>query len=506
MPENCVTKRRQAICSACLVLAVGLVACAADPSAKRTRRVMSEEDEIALGKEAAEQVEQYLGFSGSDELNAYVSRIGQRLVRHSSRSHLHHEFHVVDMKEPNAFALPGGYIYVSRGLLALMNSEDELAAVLGHEIGHVAGRHSAKQQTKSRGWIPLQILAGIGGAATSIVSPGLGAAVASAGQLPASLALASYSRKQEKEADRLGQEYAAAEGWDPAALSSTMDALTREQQLAGGRDPNRMSFFDSHPTTPERAREGREFAETLEVAPANRIAVDRTRFVNRLDGLVVGAAARAGVFLDERFVHPDLGFALTFPKGWTSENGAAAVLAYPKNESAVVGLQVVAEGDDPAVVADEIARQVELQERSTKAINGMTAVTATAKIAQQGQQIALSLAWIAKEGLVYQVLGATTPNRWAEYRPTFEQTAATFRQPTAAELAEVRENRLRLVDAKKGETLGGVAKRSSSQWSPAQMSVANAIEASLKLSGGEAIKVSKRERYEPKPVNPTDGR
>ena len=167
---------------------------------------------------------------------------------------------------------------------------------------------------------------------------------------------------------------------------------------------------------------------------------------------------------------------------------------------------MVAEGDDPAVVADEIARQVELQERSTKAINGMTAVTATAKIAQQGQQIALSLAWIAKEGLVYQVLGATTPNRWAEYRPTFEQTAATFRQPTAAELAEVRENRLRLVDAKKGETLGGVAKRSSSQWSPAQMSVANAIEASLKLSGGEAIKVSKRERYEPKPVNPTDGR
>jgi predicted Zn-dependent protease len=215
---------------------------------------MSEEDEIKLGAEYAEQVEQYMGFSGGAELNAYVDRIGQRLVKHSSRSHLKHEFHVVDMKEPNAFALPGGYIYVSRGLLAIMNSEDELAAVLGHEIGHVAGRHSAKQQTKSRGWIPLQILAGIGGAAASVVSPGLGGAVASMGQLPASLVLASYSRKQEKEADRFGQQYAAAEGWDPAALSDTMDALTREQELAGGRDPSRMSFFDSHPTTPERAR------------------------------------------------------------------------------------------------------------------------------------------------------------------------------------------------------------------------------------------------------------
>ena len=135
---------------------------------------MSEEDEIKLGAEAAQQVEQYMGLSGSAELNAYVDRIGQRLVKHSSRSHLVHEFHVVDMKEPNAFALPGGHIYVSRGLLAIMNSEDELAAVLGHEIGHVAGHHSAKQQTKSRGWIPLQILAGIGGAAASVVSPGLG--------------------------------------------------------------------------------------------------------------------------------------------------------------------------------------------------------------------------------------------------------------------------------------------------------------------------------------------
>ena len=315
---------------------------------------MSEEDEITLGAEAAQQVEQYMGFSGSADLNAYVDRIGQRLAKHSSRSHLVHEFHVVDMKEPNAFALPGGHIYVSRGLLAIMNSEDELAAVLGHEIGHVEGRHSAKQQTKSRGWIPLQILAGIGGAAASVVSPGLGGAVASMCQLPASLVLASYSRNQEKEADRFGQQYAAAEGWDPAALSATMDALSREQQLAGGGDPNQMSFLDSHPTTPERAREGREFASTLTVAPANRIAIDRTAFVGRLDGLVVGDAARGGVFIDRLFVHPELDFALSFPKARTYENGASAVLAYPKDESAVLALQVVAEGSDPAAVADEI--------------------------------------------------------------------------------------------------------------------------------------------------------
>ena len=481
-----------------VAVVVGLVACAADPGARRTRRVMSEEDEIKLGKEAAEQVEQYMGFSGGAELNAYVNRIGQRLVKHSSRSHLAHEFHIVDMKEPNAFALPGGYIYVSRGLLAIMNTEDELAAVLGHEIGHVAGRHSAKQQTKSRGWIPLQILAGIGGAAASVVSPGLGSAVAGMGQLPASLVLASYSRKQEKEADRLGQQYAAAEGWDPAALSATMDALTREQELAGGRDPNRMSFFDSHPTTPERAREGREYAATLAVAPADRIAVDRTAFVLRLDGLVLGDAAHGGVFIDHRFVHPELDFSLSFPEGWVYENAPTVVLSYPKDESAVIGLQVAAEGNDPMAVANEVESQIPLLEKSgLKDINGLPAVTAVTRVVQRGQEIYLSLTWIAKDDLVYQVLGATTSAHWNDHRPTFEATAATFREPSKEELDALRENRLRLVTAGKGETVGSVAKRGGNTWSPEKTAAANAMTIREKLGGGESIKISKRERYLP---------
>ena len=488
--------RRRATTFVWVAMTIGLVACAADPGARRTRRVMSEEDEIKLGAEAAQQVEQYMGFSGSAELAAYVDRIGQRLVEHSSRSHLVHEFHVVDMKEPNAFALPGGHIYVSRGLLAIMNSEDELAAVLGHEIGHVAGRHSAKQQTKSRGWIPLQVLAGIGGAAASVVSPDLGSAVAGMGQLPASLALASYSRKQEKEADRLGQQYAAAEGWDPAALSAAMDALTRQQQLAGGRDPSQMSFFDTHPTTPERASEGREYAATLRVAPADRIAVDRAAFVQRLDGLVLGDAARGGVFIDRRFVHPELHFALSFPKGWTYENNPNAVLALPKDESAVLALQVVAEGNDPALVADEIEKQTTLLERSEpKEINGFPAVSGVARVVDRGQEIYISLTWVAKDNLVYQVLGATTASGWAQHRTRFESTAATFRAPSQDELQRVYEDRLRLVAAEPGETLTALNRRSQSQWSAEKTAAANAMKTNEKLSGGESIKVSHKEQY-----------
>ena len=476
---------------------IGLVACAANPGTRRTNRV-SEEEEIAQGREAAQQVEQYMGFSGGAELNDYVARIGQRLVKHSTRSHLAYEFHVVDMPEPNAFALPGGYIYVSRGLLALMNSEDELATVLGHEIAHVAARHSVQRQVKSRGWIPLQILAGIGGAAASVVSPALGSVVAGAGQLPAALVLASYSRKQEEEADRLGQQYAAAEGWDPAALSSTMDALTREQELAGGPDPNRMSFFDSHPTTPDRAREGREYASTLTVAPANRIAIDRAAFVQRLDGLVVGESVRAGLFLDHRFVHPELDFMLSFPKNWSHENGPTVVLAYPADESAVVGLQVAAKGNDPNVVADKIASQVTLLERSeVKDVNGLPAVSAVTRIVDRGQEIFIFLTWIAKDELIYQVVGATTADRWTTHRPTFEATAASFRPLTEDDLREVREERLRLVAARPGETLTQIARRSASGWPAEKIAVANAMTTRQKLSGGESIKISKRERYQP---------
>jgi predicted Zn-dependent protease len=415
---------------------------------------MSEEDEITLGREAAKEVEQLMGFAGGAELNAYVERVGQRLVKHSSRSHLDYEFHVVEMKEPNAFALPGGYIYVSRGLLALMNDEDELAAVLGHEIGHVAGRHAAQRQAKSRAWIPLQILAGIGGVAASTVSPELGGMVAGA------------------------------EGWDPAALARTMDALTRDQELAGGPDPNRMSFFDSHPTTPDRAREGRAYASKLTVAPANRIATDRNGFVQRLDGMVVGESARGGVFLDERFVHPGLGFAFSFPKGWEYLNSAAAVQAYPKDES--------------AAVADEIASQVPLLERSElKRINGFPAVTAVARVQDGGQEIDFALAWIAKDGLVYQVLGATTGDRWTKLRPTFEAAAQSFAQATPAELDALHENHLRLVAARSNETLAAVAKRTQSEWLASKLSVVNAMSATEKLTEGKLIKVAKQEPYRP---------
>lgn len=460
-------------------------------------RGMSEEAEVAQGAQAATEVEAYIGFAGNEDLNAYVTDLGNRLVQHSSRSHLDFAFHVVDMEEPNAFALPGGFIYVSRGLLAIMNSEDELAAVLGHEIGHVAARHSVARQRAQKPWLPLQILAGIGGAAASVVSEELGSTVAGLGQIPATLALASYSRKQEEEADRLGQQYIAAEGWDPAALARSMDALTREQELHGGRDPNQRSFFDSHPTTPDRAREARAYAQTLTRAPPTPIAADRSSFVTRLDGLVVGTSARGGVFIDERFLHPRLGFAMTFPQEWNHANAPTAVVAEAPDKSAILALQLVAEGDDPTPAADAVAAEIPLQDRSPLTRSDeMSTITGIARVESQNGELFLYFAWIAKDGLVYEVLGATPSQLWERHRQSFADTADSFRALSNEELAEIEEDRLRLVAAAANETLDDVAVRSNSQWSIKKVSAANDMPIGETVEAGELVKVSKKEPYE----------
>ena len=202
-----------------LALAAGLGACALNPESGRPQTVfMTEEGEIRQGEEAAEEVAKHLGLVEDAALNAYVDEIGQRLAAQSARAELEWHFHIVEMNEPNAFALPGGYIYVSRGLLAYTNDEDELANVIGHEIGHVSARHSVTRQTRGVMVSPVFIAAGLGGWAASIVSPTLGNVIAGTGALPGALALAQYSRGQERQSDELGQGYAAKAGWDPMGM------------------------------------------------------------------------------------------------------------------------------------------------------------------------------------------------------------------------------------------------------------------------------------------------
>ena len=480
-----------------LTLALSSVSCAVDPVSGLPEPVgMSEEAELQQGEEVAKIVEEQIGLVDDPRLNAYVDKVGRRLLEHSQRKNIQHQFKIVELAEPNAFALPGGYIYVSRGLLALLNSEDELATVLAHEMGHVAARHSVDRQTANIPLIPVKIAAGLGGMAASIISPTLGAVVAGIGTLPGELALATYSRSQEREADRLGQEYAAAAGWDPGALSTCMHSLTREARLQGG-DPSKTSFFSSHPTSPEREKATLEFGRTLTRAPTPPIARDQADFYGRLVGLVVGPTADEGVFVDNRFMQPEMNFAIDFPKGWETVNTPSMVAAQNEDGSALVVLELASEkGNDPGIMVATLEGRVSYVSAPAETrINGLPAIEAIANGGTRTHPSRVHLLWVAIDGLIYQITGAAKASRWDSLDSTLKKSVVSIRPLGARELADVREDRLRLVEAKQGETLAQVVERSESEWTPEVAAVMNGRETTTPLRAGESIKISRSEPY-----------
>jgi len=474
-----------------------LPGCARNPVTGRPEAVLTtEQGEIEQGNEAAAMVEEQMGFVDDPALQAYVDGLGQRLASQSPRAHLAHTFHVVRMKEPNAFALPGGHIYVSRGLLALVNSEDELANVIGHEIGHVAARHSVSRQAASAPLAPVRILAGLGGAAASIVSPGIGRIVSGVGQLPGALALAAYSRDQEREADRLGQQYAAAEGFDPEAMASFMNTLAREEELSGS-DPNRQSFLQSHPNSPSRSADAIQYATELTIRKVSPPPLTRPRFLEKLVGLPLDQLASEGVFVDDtRFLHPELGFGVTFPAGWETANTPSAVGAIQKDQLGQVVVEIVAEGTDPMEQALLFDREIRLSGSPKRlTIAGLSAVRGECEVGGRGNRMRVEITWIASNERIYRISGVAAHRQFDSLRSTFTTTADSFHLLTGAERAEIRQDRLRVAIARPAEALADFGERTDNRWSVERTAIANELEVDAPLADGARLKISVAEPY-----------
>jgi predicted Zn-dependent protease len=482
-------------CTLALSALVALLAgCAVNPVTGRPELVLrSTESERRLGAEQSQQVEALLGVTDDPELAAYVSTLGDRLAAHSPRQDVEYHFAVIDTETPNAFALPGGYVYVTRGLLALTNSEDELANVIGHEIGHVAARHSVQRETRR---VPLAIITGIGAAATSVVSDELGDLVGGVGQLTGALVLAPYSRNQERQADEVGQRMAFAAGFDPDGMPEFMRTLAREEALMGG-DPNRTSFLASHPSSPERARTTAELAAKLG-KPAPQNGVSREQYLAYLDGLLVGPDAREGVFLEERFLHPDLGFQLRFPKGWQTVNTERFIAAQPESGDAVSVLELD-EANDPLAAAREFRTGSGAglsAAPATLRIHGLAAARGTALAGRAGSRVHMDLTWIAHGDHVYRITSASPASHADRRRETFRAVATSFR-PLGGDLALVTEERLRLVRGRASETPDQLAKRTGSSWSGAEIAVANALPNDAPFGRALLLKITVAEPYRP---------
>ncbi len=315
---------------------VALGACATNPVTGTPDLVlMSEDQEIQLGREAAREVLEAYRRYEDPRLQRYVSRIGRELAAHSHRSRLAFHFTVLDSPEVNAFALPGGYIYVARGILAYLNSEAELAGVLGHEIGHVTARHSVRQHTAETATQLLNVLVRAkAGAPFGDLSDVLGTAL-----------VRGYGREYELQADRLGAEYMARVGYDPQEMLNVVRVLKAQERFEiqrareEGRRPHIYhGLFATHPDNDRRLQE--VIAAARRFRPAAPRPANRRVYLEHLEGLVFGPGEQDGVLRGRDFYHKGLGFALSFPEGWRVENRTDRLLATAPGNDALIQLNL----------------------------------------------------------------------------------------------------------------------------------------------------------------------
>jgi predicted Zn-dependent protease len=289
------------------MLAAWMVSSAAEaqwfgPSAQR---------DVAQGEEVAKLVEEQIGLYSSPKAEAWLSEVGGRLVAVVNDPRWKFSFQIVDQPEPNAFAIPGGGLYVSRGLLTLINREDELAGVLGHEMAHVTQRHSARQQRK--GILP-GLLALPGNVVGNVVGENLGALINAPIDTVGSAWLSRYNRSQETESDQIGIRTAAQAAYDPAALGVILGRIEAAVASQGSQD-RRFSIFDSHPMTSTRLSDIQRRAAQLTPASRSPAAGDAAALFAKLDGLWWGENPEAGVFRKDEFLQAAAGFTLNFTAG-----------------------------------------------------------------------------------------------------------------------------------------------------------------------------------------------
>jgi len=369
-----------------LALATLLCACTTtveNPvTGKAERTVMDERSELAEGRKAHQQVLAEYGELKDAKLQAYVSEIGKRLAQHSHRANLEWHFTALDSAEVNAFALPGGYVYVTRGIMAYMESEADLAGVMGHEIGHVTARHSAQRATR-------QQTAGIGVLAAAILgavleSRGIGGAGDLAQQVSQGVAagyVAKYSREQELQADKLGAEYLARANYDPHNMVDVINVLRNQERFAaeqaraegrGAKDGEH--WLASHPTNEQRLRDITEIVQQVRQQRASYGDDGRNRYLQAVNGLAYGETREQGVTRGRNFFHEPLGIALMAPAGWKIHNQPDALVLV--NGEGNAGLIVKLVPPQAGSTHEDILRNgVKAQQGRTErlTINGMPA-------------------------------------------------------------------------------------------------------------------------------------
>ena len=475
-----------------LAALIGIAGCVTNPvTGKKEIMLIPESVEIEMGKSTDQAIQQEYGLYPDPALTAYVDRVARKMVPYTHRAKLPYHFAVLDTPIENAFAAPGGYVYVTRGLLAMMNSEAELATVLAHELGHVNARHSAREMSRQ-----LLILGGIivGSALSEDIQK-----IAPFLVVGMQVLFLKFSRSDEYQADSLGVLYSRKAGYSPSLMVPFFQSIQKLEESAGGgiRLPN---FLSTHPLTARRIEEVKKMLVPIDA----EMDVIRDGFLRSVDGLTYGENPRQGFVEGSAFYCPDLQFAFNFPNGWTVQNTPQQVVVAPKDEKAAVIL--TAEKTDKEISAyhkEQLQRfsdaQVSEIRTGGRRINGLTAFRGSYYVSPkpaEGQKVdeaktnAVDVECIRKDDHVFTFISLTSKGDYPNYEGAVDRTVQSFQRLTDPKALGVQPSKLRIRPVPRAETFREFLQEntvSDKRWKT--LSFLNAIGLDAPLTQGQLVKI-----------------
>jgi predicted Zn-dependent protease len=405
--------------------------------------LLSESDEIKLGKQTDAQVRKQYGVYEDQKLNAYLNDMCQRLAKVSHRPNLPYKFEMVDASAVNAFAVPGGYVYFTRGILANLNSEAELAGVMGHELGHITARHSAQQYSRAQ-------LAQFGVLVGGLF---LGDLVSGVAQLGVGMLFLSFSRDNERQADQLGVEYASKAGYDGKELAGFFETLER---MNPGSDRSGLpGWFSTHPSPEDRVVAVRkEAGEWQQKLGSRDLKVNREVYLRHIDGLLYGDDPRQGYVDEGMFYHPDMKFQFPVPASWKFNNTQSQVQMMSENKDGIISFSIApAQSPKEAAVKFTQANRATVLDSDSVTVGGFPAQRLVCDVKGQSAAMRVVSYFIQKDKSIFYFHGLSAPSAFDKHLNTFERTMRGFKELSDPKKINVKPDRIRLRTTKAAGTV-----------------------------------------------------
>lgn len=435
-----------------------------------------------MGRKADPQITSHFGLYNDEALQQFIDEKGRQIVDVSHREELNYEFKILDSPVVNAFAVPGGYVYFTRGIMAYFNNGAQFAGVLGHEVGHIAARHSAKRYSKSQ-------LAQLGLAVGSIVSPEF-RQFADLAQTGLSLLFLKYSRDAERQADKLGVEYSTKIGYDAEEMAEFFHILERKQQQSGA--PSVPTFLSTHPDPRNRSERVFKLANKWQKKLGkDNLKVKHDAYLKLIDGMIYGKDPKKGYVENNVFYHPVLKFQFPVPQGWLVQNSAQQVQIIPKDGKALMTLTLVP-GQTLKAAAQALLEkyQLTLVESKEVNVNALPAIALVAEQQQRGQTVRTLTYLIGYGGNIYSIMGISSANDFNRYLEPFTRTMTNFSVLTDPDKINKQPERIQIVTVQQNTTLAeALREHNVAEDRLQELAVLNGMTLDDQLSAGMLIKV-----------------